>query len=151
GWDETIRLWDARTGRERHRLVGHQEPVRSVVLSPDGKTLASFGGRSWPADGSLRLWDVGRARGLRELPRVKRGMPELAFSPDGRTLAAASEGAVCFLGVATGQERYRTSRAPGEVCSLAVAPDGRSFAWGNSASELRLGDFTTGKERRRFA
>src|SRR5262249_21992276 len=37
--DRTVRLWDAATGRELHRLEGHRHIVTAVAFSPDGKTL----------------------------------------------------------------------------------------------------------------
>ena len=37
--DNTVRLWDAATGRELARLEGHSDSVFSVAWSPDGATL----------------------------------------------------------------------------------------------------------------
>src|ERR1041384_4651134 len=48
--DNTVRLWDAETGRELRRLAGHTAYVRAVAFSPDGRTLASGSN-----DGSVRL------------------------------------------------------------------------------------------------
>jgi WD40 repeat protein len=39
--DNTVRLWDARTGRELTTFRGHDDYVNSVAFSPDGKTRAS--------------------------------------------------------------------------------------------------------------
>jgi WD40 repeat protein len=36
--DRTVRVWDARTGRELLSLTGFSEGVRCVAFSPDGKT-----------------------------------------------------------------------------------------------------------------
>ena len=52
-FDQTIKLWDAATGKERATLKGHTVGVLSVAYSPDGKTLAS-GSR----DLTIKLWDM---------------------------------------------------------------------------------------------
>src|SRR5207247_73410 len=49
-----IRLWEAATGKEIHRLEGHIfEQVYALAFSPDGTILASGGG-----DRTIRLWEV---------------------------------------------------------------------------------------------
>jgi WD40 repeat protein len=39
--DNTVRIWDARTGQEVSKLQGHSSYVNSVSWSPDGSQLAS--------------------------------------------------------------------------------------------------------------
>jgi WD40 repeat protein len=51
--DQTIRLWDTRTGAELSAIVdGHRGPVWSVALDPTTKILATAG-----ADRTVRLWN----------------------------------------------------------------------------------------------
>jgi WD40 repeat protein len=53
-WDNTIRIWDARTGEEVMKpLKGHTNVVTSVGFSPDGTHIVSG---SW--DKTIRIWDA---------------------------------------------------------------------------------------------
>src|SRR5215218_5523440 len=79
--DNTVRLWDAATGRELRRLAGHTNYVRAVALSPDGETIASGSN-----DGSARLWNVSTGELKRTLEGLG-GVSSLAFKPGGLLLA----------------------------------------------------------------
>ncbi len=35
--ERVVRLWDSRTGKKVHKLVGHTDNIRSLLLSDDGK------------------------------------------------------------------------------------------------------------------
>jgi len=52
--DDTVRVWDASTGDQRHVLRGHSQygGMRSVQFVPDGSRFAS-----WGDDSILRWWD----------------------------------------------------------------------------------------------
>src|SRR5438105_1664915 len=38
GWDGTVRLWQAQTGKLLRVLAGHRGDVAGVAFAPDGKT-----------------------------------------------------------------------------------------------------------------
>ena len=50
--DNTVRLWEARSGQLVRTLEGHTDSVTSVAWAPDGQQLASGSG-----DSTVRLWD----------------------------------------------------------------------------------------------
>ena len=53
GDDGDIRLIDFNTGRELATLTGHDAPVISLAISPDGKSIASGS-----EDGLVRMFNV---------------------------------------------------------------------------------------------
>jgi WD40 repeat protein len=82
GWDGSVRVWDAATGRQEQYLKA-AGPVFTVAFSPDGTRLA-FG-----ADRTVKVCD---AREVFSLPPHTRPRLVVTFSPDGNRLASASEG-----------------------------------------------------------
>jgi WD40 repeat protein len=61
-YDQTVKLWDAGSGKVLQTLKGHSAYVRSVAFSPDGKTLASGS-----YDKTVKLWDAGSGKALQTL------------------------------------------------------------------------------------
>ena len=62
-----IRLQDAGTGEEKMRLTGHTWGMHSMVLSPDGDTLASGS-----EDTTIRLWDMHTGEHKKNAQRTSR-------------------------------------------------------------------------------
>jgi WD40 repeat protein/serine/threonine protein kinase len=84
--DQTVRVWDARTGRQILRpLIGHRNFVNCVAFSPDGERLASGG---W--DGTVRLWDSRSGEEVLSL-RTPGKVQGVCFSPDGTKLASTQD------------------------------------------------------------
>ena len=64
--------------QERNRLEGHQQPVRSVAFSPDGKTLATGS-----VDNTIKLWNPTTGKIISTLKGHQDSVFSVAFSPDG--------------------------------------------------------------------
>ena len=68
-------------GPLQYTLAEHTEPVKNVVLAPDGKTIVSASD-----DNSIKTWDLATGVCLRTLKFIPFGAPcpSLALSPDGQ-------------------------------------------------------------------
>jgi WD40 repeat protein len=136
--DQTVRVWDARSGKPLATLAGHSGGVVSVAYSPDGGRLATASG-----DRTVRLWDARGGAHLATLAGHTDNVTGVAYSPDGQRLASAS-----------GDETVRLwdarSRAPlvtlaghtGGVNGVAYSPDGRCLASAGDTT-VRLWDART--------
>jgi WD40 repeat protein len=52
-WDDSVRLWDVGTRKQRSSTIAHIHRVTCVAFSPDGKLLATGG-----HDATIKLWRV---------------------------------------------------------------------------------------------
>jgi WD40 repeat protein len=139
--DNTVRIWDAATGREVRRLALGNAAFH-IAWSPDGKTLASGGLGNF-----VRLWDAATGQEQRALEHLD-SVNALGFTPDGKHLMTAGV-SVRLWNVATGKEVRRFPGGP-RLTSAALSPDGRVLAVVGQWQPLVLWDVGTGKEVRRI-
>ena len=66
--DNTARVWDAATGRERAVLTGHTDSVVACAVSPDSSYTVTAG-----YDHTARIWDAATGRERAILPLLARG------------------------------------------------------------------------------
>lgn len=85
--DGTIRIWNAETGKELHKVEvgGEGQVLMSVAFSADGKRALT--GHD---NGEVRLWDLEARKKLVGYKQHKHPVVSVAFSPDGR-LALSGE------------------------------------------------------------
>jgi WD40 repeat protein len=100
--DDTIKLWNLKSGTIVGTCSGHKQPVFAVAFSPDGRTLASASD-----DSTLRLWNVQTQQELFVDRRLGAGLSSLMFSPDGGLLV----GVTGRFSSAAGLRLYRAPRS----------------------------------------
>jgi RNA polymerase sigma factor (sigma-70 family) len=135
----------ARLGTVRFRQGNF---VYGLLLSPDGKTVVSYGGNQ-----VITFWDADSGREVRRLPK---GARVAAFTPDGRTLISFGDYALRFWDAATGKA-LRDKEFGVWIAGLAVSPDGKYLAAcclserGMDSAQVRVWDLATDRLVHTFA
>jgi WD40 repeat protein len=136
------RLWETATGKEVRDFRGHSGWIGALVLSEDGKFLASGSG-----DNTARLWDLETGKEV----RVFQGHSIAAgVSAGGKWLMTRAAATVpSFWELPTGKEfRAFRGRLSG-VASAALSADGKWLVTGHKDKAV-LWDLATGKQLRLF-
>ena len=149
GYDRTVRLWDAATGRLLNTLPSPSGYVFSVAFSPDGTTIATGN-----VERTVELWDVATGKHINTLTGHTDDplsgsiglVHSVAYSPDGTTIASASyDRTVRLWDAATGRHLNTLTGHTGQLRSVAFSPDGSTIASGDSDRTVRLWDAATGR------
>ena len=139
--DETIRLWDAESGKVIRVLKGHDLGSYSVAWSPDAQMLASAS-----YDKTVRLWDAESGKVIRVLDGHSGGVNSVSWSPDGRVLASASDDKTARLWDAESGKVIRVLEGhTNYINSVAWSPDRRVLASASADKTIRLWDAESGK------
>lgn len=114
--DPDISIIERCTGKRIKHLKDDKEHVKSMVYSPDGKTLYSAGYNQ-----VIKAWDLGTGKPKQILRGHKYTIQSLALSGDGKVLLSADiVGKVNVWNLAKGEQRAQFDRAGQYV---AFAPD----------------------------
>jgi WD40 repeat protein/tRNA A-37 threonylcarbamoyl transferase component Bud32 len=142
--DQTVKVWDAVSGRELRTLQGHSSWVNGVAFSPDGRRLASAS-----HDHTVKLWDAASGQALRTLRGHSEPVRGVAFSPDGQCLASASwDHTVKVWNAGSGQELRTLKGHMQRVFCVTFSPDAQCLASGSDDGSVKLWDPRTGQELR---
>ena len=121
GYDHTIRIWEASTGRQVSIFLGHKDSVESVAYSATELEVVSR-----CRDGSVRIWNVKDGTNRTFAPPAEGVVRAAALSPDGKQLALGdADGKVRLLDAASGESRKELKAHEGPVFAVIYAEEGK--------------------------
>ncbi len=153
----------------RRVFTGHEGPITSVDISPDGRYALSAGGlrrshvgdieRYVPdpiQDYTVRMWNLETGEEVGCFEGHEGSVWDVAFGPDGLTALSASSDKTLILwdvdpaSPSFGELIRRLEGHEFEVRSVAFSPDGQAALSGDANYNLYLWDVESGQQERRF-
>ena len=146
--DNTIRIWDANTGKTIKKLEGHSSLVYSVAFSNDGQRIASGS-----SDNTIRIWDANTGKTIKKLEGHSSSVYSVAFSNDGQRIVSGSgdifgrsdDNTIRIWDANTGKTIKKLEGHSSPVYSVAFSNDGQRIASGSSDNTIRIWDANSGQ------
>jgi WD40 repeat protein len=132
GADALVKLWDVPEQKPLKDLKGHDGPVSTVLVLPDGPLSAGF-------DRTLRLWDADAGTEKAKLGPLPDDPFGLAASKDGRRVAVAGYGGhVAVWDVTAGKAVFTKKCARSPAYCVAFSADGTALISGHDDGRVRV-------------
>jgi len=136
GGDNTMKLWDVKSGLELNTAN-----LGQVAFSADQTTIAS-----WEFNSKvIALFDVASWRQLPTLSS-ERGVHGVVFAPTGKTIATWNDSSLGLWDVKTGKRLAVLDRVSSPNSLVIFSPNGKILAWGNRKNRLTLWNIEFGQE-----
>ena len=142
--DNTLKVWDARTGEQLRTFCGHTSYVNGCAISPSGDYIVSASG-----DYTLKVWDALTGEERLTLNGHTDRVTGCAISPVGDSIVSASwDNSLKVWDALTGEERLTLNGHKRWVTGCAISPLGDTIVSTSDDRTLKVWDARSGKERR---
>lgn len=136
-----VRIWDVPTNDSDSRKSHHGGAIRAVVVSPDGRQLATASD-----DTTVALWNAETGQPLGALAGHDERVWSVAFGPKGKWIASASaDGTVKLWDTETKRHRTLTGHT-GAVQAVAFINDGTRVVSASLDRTVRVWDIESGEQ-----
>ena len=139
-WDNTLKIWDASSGKELATLSGHTNWVLAVAYSPDGSRIVSG------STDKLKIWDASSGEQFATLSGHTNNVYAVAYSPDGsRIVSGSSDNTLKIWDASSGKQLATLSGHTSYVMAVAYSPNGSRIVSGSVDNTLKIWDANSGK------
>ncbi len=144
--ENTLSLWDVETGQEKKTIFCYPHKPLNVSISPDGKSLAS-----WGSGASFYLWDVETGKHKQRITGHPYWSYFASLSTDGQTIASidswgSRNNSFYMNNISTGKQIKIYNGHRGVIRDTEFNPDGTILATCSEDDIIRMWDVTTGKK-----
>lgn len=133
-------------------LLGHEQDVQSVAITPDGTEIASGS-----FDGTIKIWNLKTGELIQTLTGHSDAgeiISSIAISPDGKTLVSSSNsygGTIKVWDLSTGFLLYTLKAQGVGVSVVAISPDSQLLASGGEDGSIKLWNLELGQSLGTFS
>jgi WD40 repeat protein len=133
--DNTVKLWDATSGKIVKTFVAHRGYITSLDFNAAGDMLVTAA-----KDNTIRIWDVKSGNEVRQLPGHSFYASSVAFSPTNNIIASCSiDKTVKLWDIRIGKEiPTPIAKLDKAVNTLTFSPDGQTLAVGGDDNTIHL-------------
>ncbi len=118
-WDDTIKVWDLKSGQCLKTLEGHTSWVSCLAIAPSGELISgSF-------DDTIKVWDLKSGQRLKTLEGHTGQVYCLAFAPSGDLVSGSEDKTIKVWDLKSGECLKTFSGHTSFVYCLAIAPSGK--------------------------
>src|SRR5580658_1688262 len=132
GFDDTVKMWDARTGHALGALPGHTGRVAGVRVTRDGKFAVTGG------DHTVRIWALPDGKPVRTFDIGSDTIYSIDVSPDGRLIANGNGSGEAKVWSFDGKEVATLAHGGRRVFSVAFAPDSSRIATAGEDKTIKV-------------
>jgi uncharacterized protein YjbI with pentapeptide repeats len=139
--DQTLKIWEASSGRLLRSLDGHTAGVRGCAFSPDGTRIVSAA-----EDETLKVWEASSGRLLWNLDGHKDVVRGCAFSPDGTRIVSASvDETLKVWEASSGRLLWSLDGHTVGIFGCAFSPDGTRIVSASDDRTLKVWEACSGR------
>ncbi|XP_074839104.1 guanine nucleotide-binding protein G(I)/G(S)/G(T) subunit beta-2 [Carettochelys insculpta] len=147
--DGKLIIWDSYTTNKVHAIPLRSSWVMTCAYAPSGNYVACGGLDNICSIYSLKTRE-GNVRVSRELPGHTGYLSCCRFLDDNQIITSSGDTTCALWDIETGQQTTAFGGHSGDVMSLSLAPDGRSFVSGACDASIKLWDVRDSMCRQTF-